>query len=189
MAYFPMMVDLEDAAVLIVGGGATALRKAQQLISFGARCHVIAPGVDEGFKELSCEIEERGYAEGDIERLMPLAIVIAATDDHKLNHDIGERCRQLHIRVNVVDDPELSTFIFPSIVRDGDVLCAITSGGKSPLVSQHIKKLIEDIMPVGIGGINEEMGRYKEEIMRTEPDIKKRRAMLKAKFAELLQQL
>ena len=186
MAYFPMMVDLSEANVLVVGGGKTAARKAKQLMSFGALCHVIAPETDPEFDDMPCETEKRRFQEGDIERLLPLAVVIAATDDHELNHKIGEQCARLGLRVNVVDDPELSSFIFPSIVSEGDVLCAVTSGGKSPLVSQYIKGLIEQIWPRGIGKINDEMGRYKDEIMAAEPDITKRRALLKAKMSELL---
>lgn len=189
MAYFPMMVDLSDAAVLIVGGGKTAARKAKQMLSFGARCHVIAPETDPEFDDMPCETENRCFQDGDIEALLPLAVVIAATDDHELNHKIGEQCASLGIRVNVVDDPELSSFIFPSIVSEGDVLCAVTSGGKSPLVSQYIKGLIERIWPCGIGEINDEMGRYKDEIMATEPDITRRRALLKAKMGELLDEM
>ena len=71
-------------------------------------------------------------------------------------------------------------------MSEGDVLCAVTSGGKSPLVSQYIKGLIEQIWPRGIGKINDEMGRYKDEIMAAEPDITRRRALLKARMSELL---
>ena len=188
MAYFPMMVDLSGKSVLVVGGGETALRKARQLISFGAVCHVIAPATDEDFSRLDCTIERRCYQDGDIERLQPLATVVAATDDHELNHEIGERCRKLNIMVNVADDPELSTFIFPAVVRRGDIVCGITSGTGSPLVSQYLRKLTEDVIPEGINEINEEMGRYKQELLKSEPDIRKRRAMLKARFDELMRQ-
>lgn len=186
MAYFPMMVNLEGADVLVIGGGGTAVRKVRQLISFGTRCHIIASEADPALDNMECIMERRRYESGDIERLMPLVMVIAATDDHSLNHEIGERCAQLHIPVNIVDAPERSDFIFASIVRDKDVVCAITSSGKSPLVSQYLRSLIEDIWPDGIGEIADEMGCFRQELLASEPDIAKRRAMLKGKMRELL---
>lgn len=186
MAYFPMMVNIEGADVLIVGGGGTAARKARQLVSFGARCHIIASEADDVLDELGCKVERRCYEDGDIERLMPLAMVIAATDDHALNHAIGERCAQLHIPVNIVDAPEQSDFIFASVVRDGDVVCAVASSGKSPLVSQYVKENIEKTWPEGIGEIADEMGHFRQELLASEPDITRRRALLKDRLRELL---
>ncbi len=186
MAYFPMMVELQDARVLIIGGGVTALRKAEQMLSFGAVCHVIAPEINEGFTALSCSIEQRKYQDGDITAEQGLAMVIAATSDRAVNRSVSECCRVLQIPVNVVDDLELCSFIFPSIVRDREVVCGISSGGRSPLVTQHIKKLLQQIWPAGIGEINEEMGRCREALQKSEPDITRRRARLKEKLAELL---
>ncbi len=186
MAYFPMMVELQDARVLIIGGGVTALRKAEQMLSFGAKCRVIAPALHEGFAGLDCSIEKREYHDGDITAEQKLAMVIAATDDRAVNRAVSECCRALHIPVNVVDDLELCSFIFPSIVREQEVVCGISSGGRSPLVTQHIKKLLQQIWPVGIGEINEEMGRCRLALQKSEPDITKRRARLKARLQELL---
>lgn len=186
MAYFPMMVELQDAKVLIVGGGVTALRKAEQMLSFGAECHVIAPELHEGFAALPCSLEKREYRDGDITATQRLAMVIAATDDRAVNRAVSECCRALHIPVNVVDDLALCSFIFPSIVREQEVVCGISSGGRSPLVTQHIKKLLQQIWPVGIGEINEEMGHCRQALQKTEPDIMRRREMLKARLQELL---
>lgn len=190
MAYFPMMVELQGARVLIIGGGVTALRKAEQMLSFGAACHVIAPELHEGFAALPCNIEKREYRAGDIEAAAQkgLAMVIAATNDRAVNWEVSECCRALHIPVNVVDDLELCSFIFPSIVREQEVVCGISSGGRSPLVTQHIKMLLQQIWPAGIGEINEEMGRCRLELQRTEPDITKRRARLRARLQELLKE-
>ncbi len=186
MAYFPMMVELQDAKVLIIGGGVTALRKAEQMLSFGAACHVIAPTLDEGFAALPCSIEKRRYRDGDITAQQGLAMVIAATDDRAVNRAVSECCQALHIPVNVVDDLELCSFIFPSIVREQEVVCGISSGGRSPLVTQHIKKLLQEIWPTGIGEINEEMGRCRLALQQSEPDITKRRARLKERLQALL---
>lgn len=186
MAYFPMMVELEGARVLIIGGGVTALRKAEQMLSFGAGCHVIAPEIHEGFAALPCSTEKRAYRAGDIEAQERLAMVIAATNDRAVNRAVSECCRDLHIPVNVVDDPALCSFIFPAVVREQEVVCAVSSGGRSPLVTQYIKKLVQQVFPVGIGAVNEEMGRFRLALQKTEPDIGRRRARLKERLQELL---
>lgn len=194
MAYFPLFIDLADRRVLVVGGGDTALRKTRTLREFGADVVVVSPQFDPSLLELAKEdasitLIAREYSEeffsGD------LALVIAATDDPEVNRQVAEEAKRRHIPVNSVDDPENCTFYFPAIVKDDDVVVGVSSGGKSPLVTQHVKKTIKSVLPDQIGEVNREMGEYRkkvrEEVPGKEPeDQKKRASMLRRKLEELL---
>lgn len=75
-------------------------------------------------------------------------LVVAATSNREENHHIAELCHAYNVLVNVADSEEESSFIFPSVVRKGDISIGINSGTGSPTVSKHIRKQIEKAVPV-----------------------------------------
>lgn len=141
MEYYPIILDLTNKKCLIVGGGEVALRKAESLLDAGASVCVISPDIDSRIESLGkVEIVRRSYQTGDIDGC---ALVFAATDDRPLNMSISSEAAGKGILSNVVDDPELCSFIVPSIMRRGDLMIAISTGGKSPSLSKRIRKELE----------------------------------------------
>jgi len=135
MAYFPLFVNLDSRDVLIVGGGKTALKKAIILLEFGANVSVVAPNITPALKKLDIKILNRCFDKKDINNM---SFVIAATNNNDLNKNISVLCFNKSIPVNVVDNIELCSFIFPSILKQKDVVCAVSSGGKSPIITQYL---------------------------------------------------
>ena len=128
MALFPLFIELDDADVLIVGGGRVALRKALSLADYGARVRLAAP---EFCPELEAdqrfELLRRGFEDADIEGAR---LVVAATGDRALNSRVSALCRERGVPVNVVDYPGECSFIFPA-----SSLIVITSGITMVLIS------------------------------------------------------
>ena len=117
MSYFPMYIPLEQIRCLIVGGGSVALRKAQVLLDFEAKVTVVAPRIHDRLRvhpQVMCLMRE--FQVQDLENQK---LVVAATDDKKLNHDISVLCRQRNIPVNAVDQTKDCTFLFPAYVKQG----------------------------------------------------------------------
>lgn len=145
MPYFPMFVNLKGKHCLIVGGGLVALRKVEKLLPFEPVMTVVAPEFLEEFQVLEgillCKRECR---ESDVNTQ---ALVIAATDDRELNRSIYELCSEKNIPVNVVDDPELCTFFFPSLVNRGELSVGISTAGTSPTFAIKMRKQIESFLP------------------------------------------
>ena len=187
MSYFPLMIQLENAPVLLVGGGRTARRKAAILQEFGAALDVVAPTIDPEIRAREAVLHQRPFEPKDLER-QPWRLVVAATDDRAVNRTISEGCSRRGIPVNVVDDPELCTFIFPAIVKQQDVVCAVSSGGHSPLVTQWVKRRLLQVLPENLGAINEAMGQYRKTVQMEEKNPARRKEKLKKKLAELLGQ-
>lgn len=80
--YFPVMLDLQDQRIVVIGGGAVAERKVGPLLEAGAAVTVVSPSLTERLSELA----EKGmliwisrpYAPGDLEGaflLMPPAVM------------------------------------------------------------------------------------------------------------------
>ena len=147
MPLFPIFLDLRGKKVLIVGGGHVALRKAERLAPYGASITAVAPEFTPGFAALSgVTALERRFQPGDVEGS---ALVIAATDDAELNAAVSELCAWEGIPVNVVDDLALCSFVFPALVRRGELSVGISTGGASPSAAQYIRRLVEEQVPDG----------------------------------------
>jgi len=144
MGYYPIFLELEGKTVLVVGGGSVAQRKIETLLEYGAVINIISNDLTHKLKVLveSNKIRFLGneFTEKDLDGTF---LVIAATDDKQLNHDISKSARKRALLTNVVDEPLECNFIVPSIVRIGDLLIAISTAGKSPALAQKIRRELE----------------------------------------------
>ncbi|MEO9168946.1 MAG: NAD(P)-dependent oxidoreductase [Aestuariivirga sp.] len=147
MRYFPLFFDLQNARVVVVGGGEEALRKVRLLAKTQARIEVIAP-------ELHAELagnaavlwRAKRYA---AKHIKDAAIVISA--DKQLNEQVSADAKALGIPVNAVDDAALSTFIIPAIVDRDPVVVAIGTEGAAPVLAQHIRAKVDGLLPLTLG--------------------------------------
>lgn len=145
MQYFPFFTDIEEKRCLIVGGGKVALRKAQKLLPFRPRITVIAEDICGEFSKLSdIVVIKKSFQLQDIGDAF---MVIAATDDLKLNHEIYEFCVKQHILINSVDDRVNCSFIFPAIIKRENFTVAVSTAGKSPLYARYLREKIENAAP------------------------------------------
>ena len=184
MAYFPMMVDLQGKNVLVIGAGEEGTKKVEILSEFGCSITLIAKEATEAAINISNRYFNRTFEDTDITD--DYIMIVAATNDRALNRHVSELACKHSIPVNVVDDTELCSFIFPAIVKDRDVVVAVTSGGKSPYIAQHIKGIIKENMPQDIGIVNDKMGEYRSSAKKEIKDVTERRNFLKTKLNELL---
>lgn len=146
MPHFPMFVDLSGRRVLIVGGGAVALRKLQKLAPYGAKIEVVAPDIlPEIAAVKGVRLRRREFCALDL-RPRP-AMVIAATDDQRLNGRISSLCRKRRIPVNVVDSQEDCSFIFPALISRGSFSAGICTGGASPVAAAYYKERLSELLP------------------------------------------
>ena len=144
MPWFPMFVDLTSRPCLIVGGGTVAARKAEKLLPYSPKLHIVAPEFVPGFD--GCTLLRRPYRPGDEDGM---ALVIAATDDPALNRAVSAACHAKNIPVNVVDDKKLCSFLFPCLVQEGELSIGISTAGASPTAAIWMKDRIEDLVPAG----------------------------------------
>ncbi len=185
MSYFPMMVDLEGKKVLVVGGGKEGELKVQVLHDFNAIITLISIDATDKAKSMAHTLQQREFLDSDVDA-EDYTLIVASTDDRQVNARISRLAKERKIPVNIVDDVELCTFIFPAIVKDGDVVCAVSSGGKSPYLVRHIKGLLKSVLPDNVGEINDEMGRIREKARKEIPDTVQRRVYLRERLYDLL---
>ena len=145
MSFFPFFKEIAGASGLIIGGGRVAFRKVEKLLSYGPELTVIAPHILPEFQRLSVKLIERDFHENDLAKLPQF--VIAASDDRELNKRIALLCQAADIPVNVVDQPDCCTFLFPALVKKGDLSIGISTSGASPSAAVWLKEEIERLLP------------------------------------------
>lgn len=144
MSFYPICLDLEAKACVVVGGGRVAERKVQGLLSCSARVTVISPRLTENLQQLHAEgrIEwvEREYRQGD---LVLAFLVIAATDDEETQKKVYEEATAKNLLLNVADVPQRCNFILPATARSGDLAISVSTAGKSPALARKIRMELE----------------------------------------------
>lgn len=145
MAVFPLFMELEGKSCLVVGGGQVALRKARTLCDYGAHVTVVAKRALQAFYELDrVTVILRAFVAEDLEG-MQLAFV--AVDDAACSAQVAALCREKRIPVNVADVPKLCDFYFPALVRRGEVVVGISTGGGSPALAAGLRQKIDALLP------------------------------------------
>lgn len=169
--YLPIFIDLTQSRCLVVGGGEVARRKidtlhnakAQLLVVTKTACKEIIAMARTGDIELAL----REYAPSDLEST---SLVIAATSDQALNERIADDARRRRILINVVDNPNLCSFIMPSIVDRSPVIIAVSTGGAAPVLARLLRARLETMIPAAYGRLAEFMREFREHVRAKIPD-------------------
>lgn len=173
--YYPVYLNLAGRTCLIVGGGAVAGRKAASLLECGAKVKLVAPEVCEAVAEM-----ER---DGKLERIADVfhpehmdgaAIAIGSTDNGEVNRLVFEEASKRNIPVNIVDQPQLCSFIVPSVVRRGDLVIAVSTSGKSPATAKRAREMLEGLFGNEWAVYLEMMGQARERLLSSVADIAER---------------
>ena len=188
---FPIFMNLTDRSCLVVGGGEVALRKIEQLLRADARVQVVARDLCARLQELVASQSVNHLARDfETRHLYGQALVIAATDDRRLNGDVAVMAKDRSIPVNVVDDPALCTFIMPSVIDRDPVIVAVSTGGESPVLARLLRARLESFIPAGYGRLARLLGEFRELARRKFPLMRARRrfweTIIQGPVAELL---
>ena len=190
MNTFPLFFKLEDRKVLIVGGGDVALRKADLLSRAGTCITVLAPSISTEIQALLSDSKHELIYENYNKAYMAGArVIIAATDDEALNHQIHADATELNIPVNVVDTPHLCDFIFPAIVDRNPIVIGISSNGKAPVLARLLRARLETLIPQGYGKLAKLAGDFRTEVKTKIPTLTGRRQFWERAFEGEVSQL
>lgn len=142
--YFAAFLDLRGRSCLVVGGGPIAERKVRHLLACGARVNLVSPAVTPALSELACAAAitwcPRRFLRRDVRGCR---VVIAATGDPEVDGAVATAAARQRALVNVVDRPDACNFIFPSVLRRGQLQIAVSTGGRSPALAREIRRRLE----------------------------------------------
>ena len=171
MGYFPFFMDLEGWEGLVAGGGTVALRKIEKLLPYGPRLTVAAP-------ELLPEIENtpgltlvrRVFTPSMLEGKR---FVIAATDDPEANREIAALCRERGVLVNAVDDKEQCTFLFPALLKRGELTLGVSTAGASPSAAAWVRRRAAEAVPENFGELLDGLAALRPTVRQRVPEARR----------------
>ena len=140
---FPINLNLEGRSCLVVGAGRIGLRKTEQLLAAGAQVTVVAPEVVGDFAGLPVTLHQRAFELTDLDGQR---LVITATGNRELDQLIYDTCEDRGIWINSADDPERCAFTLPAVVRRGDLMVTVSTGGNSPALSSWMRQKLEALV-------------------------------------------
>nr|VFK31710.1 MAG: uroporphyrin-III C-methyltransferase / precorrin-2 dehydrogenase / sirohydrochlorin ferrochelatase [Candidatus Kentron sp. MB]VFK75624.1 MAG: uroporphyrin-III C-methyltransferase / precorrin-2 dehydrogenase / sirohydrochlorin ferrochelatase [Candidatus Kentron sp. MB] len=152
MDFLPIFLHIKQRPCLVVGGGEVAARKVALLLQAEASVTVVAPALGTALTKLHQAGHIRHAARTfSADDLAHQYLVIAATNDTGLNHRVALLANARQIPINVVDRPELCTFVVPSIIDRSPVIAAVSTGGASPVLARLIRARLETLIPAAFG--------------------------------------
>ncbi|HTT12361.1 MAG TPA: siroheme synthase CysG [Burkholderiaceae bacterium] len=190
MDTLPIFLRLTERPCVVIGGGATAARKVALLHECGARVTVVAPALCPTLAARA----ERGEITHHAARfaapyLDGATLVIAATNDRSVNAEVSRLAQARYLPVNVVDDPELCSFIVPAIVDRSPVVIAASTGGASPVLARLLRARLEALFPAAYGELARLAQRFRDRVARKVPADARRafwERVLQGPIAELV---
>lgn len=174
--YYPIYLNINERKCVVVGGGEVAYRKACGLKEAGANVIVISPEFcRQLLKKQGISLKKKRYEEGDIDEA---AIVVASTNNEEINRKVYTDAAKRNIPVNVVDQPDLCSFIVPSLIRRGDLCISISTGGTGPALARNIRIELEKQFGIEYADLTRLLSRMRQIVLSTISDEKKRKTIL-----------
>ena len=134
--YYMACLDLEGRDVLVVGGGPVAVEKIEGLLACTAQVTVVAPEIAVELERPDLTLHRREYRSDDLDGRF---LVVAATSTTSVNRQVFADAETRGLLCNVVDVPELCSFILPAVHRVDPIAVAISTGGASPALAQRLR--------------------------------------------------
>ena len=181
MSGYPVMLHLQDKPVAVVGGGAVATRKVKRLLSAGARVYLISAQISPAMRALVnvgdiVWIQAR-YQRDMFNDYMPI-LVIAATDDARVNQTVAQDAHRIRALCNVAngssDDSDFSNM---AQIDRPPLTVALSANGKSPALLRLLKSKIANEIGAEYATLAEWLGSIREDARRTNGSQTARQAL------------
>ncbi len=176
MKYFPVFLDGSKINAMVVGGGDVAARKIELLLKTTTNITVMAINVNASVERLinlhQLTWLKHNYQEG---LLNAITLVIAATDNKAVNESIYHEAVASNILANVVDQPELCTYITPAIIDRSPMIIALSSSGSAPILIRMLREQIEKILPQGYGRLADFSLKFRDHVKARIKGLRNRR--------------
>ena len=177
MKYFPVFLDAKQLSAMVIGGGEVASRKIELLLKSTSNITVMSSKVCASVERLinlnQLTWLKHNYQEG---HLKGINLVIAATDDMLVNKAIYQEAMPLNILINVVDQPELCTYITPAIIDRSPMIIALSSSASSPILIRMLREQIEKTLPQAYGKLADFSHKFREHVKARVKGLRNRRA-------------
>jgi siroheme synthase-like protein len=181
MRTYPIMLNLTGRLAVVVGAGPVGLRKARTLLEAGAKVRLIAPRIDRKKLPAGLEVVRKTYRP---ELVAGAFLVVACTDDRGVNSRIATDARAAGALVNAADQPEDCDFFLPALLRRGEVVVAIGTGGAVPALAAALKAKVAAVLPERVSEFAATLSGLRDELKGLIGEPSRRMEIMKALSGE-----
>jgi precorrin-2 dehydrogenase/sirohydrochlorin ferrochelatase len=172
---YPVFLELQGRRALVVGRGAAAEGKVEGLLAAGASVHVVSDGPRAALDELSAlegvTVSRREFRVGDLD---DIDICVASSSRATVRDEIAREARTRGVLVNVMDDVKNCDFAAPAVVRRGDLVIAISTGGRSPALAKRLREELSKRFGPEWEEVMRLLGEVRQETLAALPDLPER---------------
>lgn len=170
---YPVMLELAGRRCVVIGVQAIRERKVEGLLAAGADdLLVVEESLDDRFEDVApVRVERRAWRPGDLDGAF---LAVASSEDAATRAAIAEEARARGVLVNVVDDIPQCDWAAPAVVRRGDLVLAIGTGGVSPAVARLVRERLQDEFGAEWTEILRVVGEVRRETLSALPDLAER---------------
>lgn len=176
VSYYPAMLDLAARPVVVIGGGDVAEQKVSGLLAAGADVAVVSPDLTPDLtawmRASRLAWKPRKYRDGDLKEAF---LAFAATGIAAVDKTVWQEAERRRIPVNAADDPPHCSFILPAVHRDGDLVVAVSTGGRAPALAVRLRDRFARALGKGYAQYLELLGGFRERIAGEFPTFAQRR--------------
>lgn len=176
MDFLPIFINIKQQPCLVVGGGSVATRKVELLLRCGGQVSIVSPSLHPTLAALAEDGRikhlPRPFEDSDLDEA---SICIAATNDQNVNQQVSTLAKARRIPVNVVDQPDLCSFILPSIIDRSPVVAAVSTGGASPVLARLIRARLESMIPAAYGHLAALASKFRDRVKARFSSVSQRR--------------
>ena len=186
MRPYPVMMNLREKRVIVIGGGKVAFRKATGLLDSGATVVVISPRLAPEMERLRDERQiewiESSFDESLLDNYPDAILIFGTTDDREVNLSIYNAAFSRKLPCNIADVPDLCTFIVPAVISQGDLMIAVSTGGASPALARRIREELEKQYGPEYAKMTKLMGDLRKRVLNASCDSEENRKL----FSEII---
>ena len=172
---YPISLELSGRRALVVGERAVEEGKVEGLLAAGAGVTVVARSpaarLDRLERDAWVTVARRGFRPEDLDGV---AVCVASSDDRELGAAIAGEARARGVLVNVMDQVEHCDFAAPAVVRRGDLVIAVSTGGRSPAAASKLRAELEDRFGPEWSDVLEVVGDIRAQTLSLLPDVAER---------------
>jgi len=179
--YFPVALRLQGRRCLVVGGGSVATRRIESLLDAGADVRVVALVAGAEIRALA----ETGRVDLILtpfqsEHLEGMFLVVCAADNPEVNAAVAAEAARRGVLCNDAETPDRGDFVVPSVVRRGDLLITVMTGGGSPALASRLREEMEARYGPEYAAYVALLGEVRACALRDLPDSAQRKRVLTA---------
>jgi siroheme synthase-like protein len=172
---YPVLLELAGRRAVVVGELAVEAGKVDGLLAAGAAVTVVASGPEAELRRLEADpavtVHRRGYLAGDLRGAF---LCVAAAAEPGLGAAIAAEARAAGVLVNVMDDVPNCDFAAPAVVRRGDLVVAVGTGGRAPALASRLRAELGERFGPDWTELVDLVGRVRADTLADLPDLQDR---------------